>query len=282
MKHAFKAWIDDFSIHKQSESKLLDALGGFFTICAKYNLRLSAKKCVIYTKRVKWCGCVTDSDGHQLDPSSMKAIRQMGAPIITSRLCQFIHCCRLMSTCIPDFHWKVQPLNDQLENAYFKAVKHKKSALKSIMLHKLSWSADHKKVLAATPDSSGESVKFSFPNQDHVICVYRCIRITVGICDIEDGSRSPGKPHGRSATRTVSIPWRKNHRGTENLDQIWERIIRFGSDISQNGLLIMGSKANTCVHRPQKRIICVCSISPPTKLTTARFIQSPQVGHTSI
>lgn len=41
MKHAFKAWIDSFKIHAQSDTKMLDFLGQFFVFCGQYILYLS-------------------------------------------------------------------------------------------------------------------------------------------------------------------------------------------------------------------------------------------------
>lgn len=77
-----------------------------------------------------------------------------------------------MSTCIPDFHRKVQPLNDILEKAYSKAGKRKKAALKSIILSNLSWGREHKKAISSIQDSLREAVRLAFPKPDHVICIY--------------------------------------------------------------------------------------------------------------
>lgn len=56
LRQNLKAWWDDFTIHFQSENDSLDALGTFFAICKKHNLILSAKTCLFYLRKVKWCG----------------------------------------------------------------------------------------------------------------------------------------------------------------------------------------------------------------------------------
>lgn len=103
MKHAFKALIDYFSIHAQSESNLIDFLEQFFEISAQHDLRLSATKTVFYTKKVKWSERIINSNGYRLDPRNLKATRQMEVPKLASELCQILQCCGWMSRCIPDF-----------------------------------------------------------------------------------------------------------------------------------------------------------------------------------
>lgn len=49
MKHAIKAWIDDFTIHTETESRLLEYLNRFFEICSTHNLYLPAKQSAIFT-----------------------------------------------------------------------------------------------------------------------------------------------------------------------------------------------------------------------------------------
>lgn len=172
MKHVFKAWIDDFILYAPTEMDLLQRLDEFFMICGKYNLRFSATKSVFFTRMVKWCGRIIDRDGYQLDPRNIEALRTMEAPITASELCQFIHCCRWMSNCIPDYHRIVKPLDEVLEKAYAKAGKRKKSALKNIALHTLSWGTDHITALASPQDSLRTAVKLGFPKQDQVVCMY--------------------------------------------------------------------------------------------------------------
>lgn len=69
-------------------------------------------------KKSKWCGRIIDDEGYQLDPRNMDSIKTMNTPVNAADLCQFIQCCRWMSSSIPDMHQKIQPLNDILENAY--------------------------------------------------------------------------------------------------------------------------------------------------------------------
>lgn len=113
LRSNMKAWLDDFNLHCKDEDHLLDLLAEFFSICRKYRLKLSAKKCVFF----RWCGRIIKQDGYTLDPSRIEGLREMREPITAEELCQFVHCCRWMSQAIPEFSTKVNPLNNVLEAA---------------------------------------------------------------------------------------------------------------------------------------------------------------------
>lgn len=125
MQEAFKAWIHDFILYAKTEVDLLKSLDKFMKICRKHNLILSAKKCVFFKEETRWYGRIIDSEGYRMDPQNIEAIRNRSFQITADELCQFIHCCRWMSTCIPDFHRKSEPLMSILEAAYKLAGKRK-------------------------------------------------------------------------------------------------------------------------------------------------------------
>ena len=66
-----KAWLDDFSIHAKTENSLLNHLETFFTICARKGLFLSARKCQLFRKELKWCGRIISKDGYRMDPARL-------------------------------------------------------------------------------------------------------------------------------------------------------------------------------------------------------------------
>lgn len=115
LKPNMKAWVDDFNLHDKNEEELLNKIEKFLYICAKHNLYLSAKKCVFFTSSIKWCGRVIDSEGYRLDPRNAEALSDMQPPTKADELCEFIHCCRWMSSSIPDFNRRIGPLNDILK-----------------------------------------------------------------------------------------------------------------------------------------------------------------------
>lgn len=167
-----KSWLDDFTLHSKTEDDLLDSLEKFVEVCDKYNLKLSARKCVFYSKSVRWCGRIIEKDGYTLDPRNIEALRNMHFPVTADELCQFIHCCRWMAAAIPDFNKRCQPLNEALEKAYALTGKRKKSALKSISLSKVSWGPIHEAAFHELQDALKSSVKLTFPKAGKVTCVF--------------------------------------------------------------------------------------------------------------
>lgn len=138
-----KGWIDDFNLHDETEDSLLDKVEKFLYICDKHDLILSAKKCVFFKKEIKWCGRIIDGDGYRLDPRNIEALKNIHAPQTAGELCEYIHCCRWMSTAIPDFARRSGPLDELLEKAYKKVGKRTKRAIKNVKLHSLGWNQEH-------------------------------------------------------------------------------------------------------------------------------------------
>lgn len=163
LKDTMKAWSDDFIIHARTELELLNYLEKCFHVCSKYNLRLSAKKFLFYSKEVRWCGRIIDSEGYKLDPRNIECIRNMEPPVNAMELCQFTRCGRWMSTVTPDLHRKVHLLSEILEKAYKQAGKCRKISLKNISLSKLSCDNRHATAFASIQDSLQNTVKLTFP-----------------------------------------------------------------------------------------------------------------------
>lgn len=59
-----------------------------------------------------------------------KAIGTMEGKTNAAELFQFIHRCRWMSTCIPEFHKKLRTVDSRLEKAYASVRRRKQNSLK--------------------------------------------------------------------------------------------------------------------------------------------------------
>lgn len=68
--------------------------------------------------KIKWCGCIIDSKGYQFDTRNIEAIQTTNFQVPADDLCQFIHLCGWMTSSLPNFHGKVQPLTDIQKAAY--------------------------------------------------------------------------------------------------------------------------------------------------------------------
>jgi hypothetical protein len=73
IRQSLKAWLDDFLLHHHSESGLLDTLASF-QICRDRRLKISARKSVLFTNQVRWCGRVIDAEGVRFDPKQLSGI----------------------------------------------------------------------------------------------------------------------------------------------------------------------------------------------------------------
>ena len=172
LRDNMKAWLDDFNLHAKNEEQLLSLLERFLTICRKYGLYLSAKKCVFFSKSLKWCGRIIKPDSYTLDPSRIQGLRDMDTPKTADELLQFVHCCRWMSLAIPDFAKQIAPLTSILEDAYNISGKRTKRSVKNIQLSSLSWGAPHRNAFIILQDTLRRAVELSYPDPEMETCVF--------------------------------------------------------------------------------------------------------------
>ena len=172
LRDIMKSWLDDFNLHAKSEDELLDSLKKFFSICSERGLFLSALKCCFFARQVRWCGRIISEKGVRLDPAKIEGLKDWKMPVNAGELCQFIHCMRWMSIGIPAFAERIAPLSDVLEEAYARAGKRKKRAIKNIALRTLSWGADQEASFLSLQDTLRNAVDIAYPDKEKVLCVY--------------------------------------------------------------------------------------------------------------
>lgn len=63
-------------------------------------------------------GINIEADGYQMYARNIQAIRKMSFLVTADELGEFLLCCGLISSCIPDFHGMSQPQDEMLEEAY--------------------------------------------------------------------------------------------------------------------------------------------------------------------
>jgi hypothetical protein len=59
----FLLWLDDLLAYAKTEEELLEALRKFFAKCREYGLKLSAKKCRLFQRKIVWCGKLISEKG---------------------------------------------------------------------------------------------------------------------------------------------------------------------------------------------------------------------------
>ena len=107
-----------------------------------------------------------------MDPSSSGAVASIEQPQSGGELCEFIHCLRWMSISIPNFPERIAKLNEVLEQAYDRAGRRTKRAIKDMQLRSLSWGTEHDHVFTELQDNLRNSIKLSHLDEDKCICVH--------------------------------------------------------------------------------------------------------------
>lgn len=96
----------------------------------------------------------------------------MDCPSSANELCQFIHCCKWTSSCIPNVHSISQPLSDILEETYAFYSKRRTASLEKVAFHKLSWGAIHEAAVTNLKEILNSAVKLAHLKEVHVISLF--------------------------------------------------------------------------------------------------------------
>ncbi|CAN8072128.1 unnamed protein product [Agarophyton chilense] len=107
-----------------------------------------------------------------MDPTNIEGLRDMHEPQTADELCGFIHRSRWMETAIFSFEKRSAPLNAVLEEAYKKAGRRKKRAIKGIALQSLSWGQAETEAFSNVQDSLRNAVYLAYPQKGNAICVF--------------------------------------------------------------------------------------------------------------
>lgn len=91
---------------------------------------------------------------------------------MTDGLCQFIQCCRWMSATTPNFHETLNPLNEILEQAYMKARRRRRTALKTHLIAQIVFGSGTRTKVLKNFRLLHIAVKLLQPKEKHVICVF--------------------------------------------------------------------------------------------------------------
>jgi RNase H-like domain found in reverse transcriptase/Reverse transcriptase (RNA-dependent DNA polymerase) len=108
-------WMDDLLLFGEDISGYMAHLEQLFGILERYNLKLNAKKCVLYMEQAKWCGKVYSGKGVQHDPERIQGLVDLDPPKDVAELQQFLCAVNWMRGSIPDYARKVAPLTECLQ-----------------------------------------------------------------------------------------------------------------------------------------------------------------------
>jgi len=116
----------------------------FFAINRAHGLLLSATKTTLYSREIRWCGRLIDSDGVRLDPAQFDLLQNLDVPRTGGELSQFVHAVTWLSHSIPDFAAWISPLRALLELVYTSVGSRLRRKIANVPLRaSLSWGPDH-------------------------------------------------------------------------------------------------------------------------------------------
>ncbi|KAE9358743.1 hypothetical protein PF008_g2540 [Phytophthora fragariae] len=108
-------WIDDVLLFAQSAGAYLKNLEQFFSILRQRKLKLNAKKCKLFAKRVEWCGKLIDGEGVEHNPERLAALRPMPLPPTGAALQHFLCALNWLRDSMVDYARTTAPLQEKLE-----------------------------------------------------------------------------------------------------------------------------------------------------------------------
>jgi hypothetical protein len=110
IKSNIKVWLDGCLLHTKTEEDLLATLNFFFKKCQWLELKLHARKCVLFASTVRHCGRLITKDGVRFDPKNMEALQTMREPQNGAELVQYVAAVSWMRSAIPNYSKRVAPL----------------------------------------------------------------------------------------------------------------------------------------------------------------------------
>ena len=147
-------------------NELIDNWEELFSICTRYNFKLSVKKMVLGGEQVKYCGYIIDEDGYQYEPSSYQSLLAMQTPTNAQKLSQLVNCTNWMRTAIPMYADLVKPLRVILENVYKKKGNRTKYGLKRFKVDRFGWNESCDESYRLIKEAIVHRMKLYFPNTD--------------------------------------------------------------------------------------------------------------------
>ncbi|POM72870.1 Hypothetical protein PHPALM_10354 [Phytophthora palmivora] len=172
--HSVLVWIDDVLLYATTPRAFLENLSKFFSILRQRNLKLNAKKCKLFARRVKWCGKVIDGEGVEHDPERLAALQKMPLPPTGAALQHFLCALNWLRDSMIDFARTVAPLQEKLEHVMRERGR-RKSQLSGA---KLSWSDADKLAFQQTLEMVKRSCKLIFPDKGATVCLFSDASLT--------------------------------------------------------------------------------------------------------
>lgn len=165
-------WLDDILIHSQTPHSLLESISRFLSLCDKHNLRLHPEKCIIFTRRVRWCGRIIDGNGVTFDPRNLNGLQQMQSPTTGAQLQQFVCALQWVKSAVPNFSALTAPLHYFMEKVYTHSSSRKKNDVGKISLKNLGWSETEENCFVQCKHALSHQVTLTHRDPDKRLSIF--------------------------------------------------------------------------------------------------------------
>ena len=165
-------WLDDLLGYSDTEEGLLKLLNKVLKRCEELGLKLNPKKCVFFTREIKWCGRVVSGEGVRHDPERIVALLNLPLPNTGQDLQQFICALNWMRMSIPGYNKLTHPLNQLMEEVYKKAGGRTKRHASKVALSEVGWNEEHVCCWENTKRALANVVQLMHPDLNQKLCVF--------------------------------------------------------------------------------------------------------------
>ncbi|KAE8978399.1 hypothetical protein PR001_g24855 [Phytophthora rubi] len=167
-------WIDDVLLYARTAGEYLENLSAFFAILRQRKLKLNARKCKLFAKRVKWCGKVIDGEGVEHDPERLAALQQMPLLPTGAALQHFLCALNWLRDSMVDYARTTAPLQEKLERV-MQSRGCRKAQLSGAILE---WSDDEADAFRKTLEMVERLCKLAFPDKGATVCMFSDASLT--------------------------------------------------------------------------------------------------------
>ncbi|POM67205.1 Hypothetical protein PHPALM_16832 [Phytophthora palmivora] len=160
-------WIDDVIVYGKTEEEFLANLKLFYELTAEYRLKLNAKKSVLMSFEVSWCGRIIDGEGIRQDPQRLSGLVSLPLPKTAADLQRFLCVCNWIRDSIVDFVRIFEPLQSKINGVLVNRSKTKRSASAVA----LSWTEEERANYSHVLQFIANAAKLYFPEEQTTVCL---------------------------------------------------------------------------------------------------------------
>lgn len=165
-------WLDDILLHDKTVSGILDSVQEMLHFCGKFNLKLHPGKCILFAKKIRWCGRLISENGIRYDPRRLDGLLNMELPTTGAHLQQFICALQWVKSGVPKFTDLIAPLHNFMEKVYGTSGKRTRLSVSRYKLSTLGWGESETTAFGNCKTALAKQVTLSHRDTDKRLCVY--------------------------------------------------------------------------------------------------------------